>query len=294
MKELDKYLFNMGTPKAQYEPDTLFTNEIMRGLKGTAQRTFWSRMWEKMTMKSPYKTAPGIAVLAIIIGLGGLGAGALTNWFSGNPTAKDDGSIMSVDVSSCKDAIYSRIVPNSKPQESLGTEQTDFKNLKFKITGQPHISTADLQKQLLIDCEYAAVETYFAERNVGDITTTGKIKNINGTMVNVEYMFNGTNHEKTIDVSGLTLIQTSQPITQAGLKAGSYVAIAFAHPVSAEAVDQSIVDATDYFAETSQVHAVFITQYDLRDASGTPNKRGIQYETMNIMPLDTYLKHLDR
>ena len=228
-----------------------------------------------------------LAIAAILL-VGGTGVYALTNWFGGTPTVENDGTILSVDVSSCKDDIYPYIVPNHTPSKDLGTEQTDFKNLKFKVIGNPHISADDLQKQLLIDCEAAAVRSYFATNNVGDMTEPGTISALNGAELTVDYMFNGENRQKTFALDGVTVIEKGKATTKEALSVGSYAYIAYPHPSTNKLMSDAEVRSIDFLRDASKINAVFITTYNMQKTSGDPNGEGINYSRMNIMPLDAY------
>ncbi|MFZ1249638.1 MAG: hypothetical protein WAQ24_04955 [Candidatus Saccharimonadales bacterium] len=293
MKNLDESLFAMGAVRTHYEPNELFTKEIMSCIGSGNKPNIIRRLKELLTMKTSIKSAPGMALLVFALGVGTVGAGAVTNWFHGNPLVKDDASIMTVDVSSCKDAIYSRIIPNNTPQRILGFEQTDFKNLKFKITGEPHISAEDLQKQLLIDCEYAAVTTYFAEKYVGDMVVSGAtITDMQESIATVDYLHKGKNYTKSIDLSSVQIVKQGRNAPLTELKKGDYVMISFAHPTSTLYQSEEDVASTDYFAQSSPngTRALFITQHDMRQASGTESHTGIDYKKMNIMPVDKLIR----
>lgn len=146
-------------PRRALRPD--FTERVIRHA-AMAQR----RVAKKQRLQTLYKeiftmkklnflrTVPGVGLVVAVVATSGVGVYALSNWFGGTvAVTQDTASTFSVDLSSCQGGLP----PGFAPTE-------DRSNVQFKITGEPHISAQDLQKQLLGECEAGAVTEFYAKQ----------------------------------------------------------------------------------------------------------------------------------
>lgn len=215
------------------------------------------------------RTAPGAALAIAMIVTSGAGAFALSNWFNGTVGVKQDSSVFSVDLSSCKG--------NMPP----GVSNSDRSNIQFKILGDPHISKADLQSKLLAECEFNAVLDFYRSNpaTAQFYLPAGTIKTMTGNEVTIAYLWGGRVQEKTFALAqGATAYKEGATVNLADIHQGDTVVFAV------EA--QQLQEGTDPFNSVTEVKSVFKTKYDINTAPGA-SKKGF-YDESNIMPLDWY------
>jgi hypothetical protein len=255
---------------------TDFTADTLR-YATTAKRRVKTKQQVKAFFKEPFsmksliflRTVPGAMLAVAIIATTSASAYALTNWFNGDVTVKQNASVLSVDLSTCKGSLPPGVDPS-----------TDKQNVPFKILGNPHISAEQLQHQLLAKCEYNAVIDLHRSnpdhQNDSFYSSTVKSINADGT-VTLDYLWGGRVNEKTFTIpAAATIYDKGKKITSKELKAGDMVVFAIEPPAYVE-------ESTDPLAGISQLQSIFKTQYDTREAPGKDF-----YDTSNIMPLDWY------
>lgn len=220
------------------------------------------------------RTMSGTAFVLAATVVSSVSAYALINWFDGNPTVRQEASIMHVDLSSCKGSL------------PAGIESTNNRSdVQFKITGSPHISTSALQQQLLVDCEANAAREFYNPGVTGDnsySTEAATITAVQDRTFTVNYKWAGAMQSKTFTLS------TDDPVYVEGQAAqltefhpGDFVVVAV--PIDTH---RYVAEGTDTFA-TATVHSVFKTHYDTSTASGASKGSGINYQAYNIMPLNS-------
>lgn len=218
------------------------------------------------------RTVPGAALALAMAATGSVGAYALSNWFNGEVTVRQNDSVLSVDLSSCKGDF------------PPGVDSTDRSNVQFKIVGNPHISADELQQQLLAECEFNAVlDFYKSNQATKDFyLPAGTIKHVNDGNVTITYLWGGEIQEKTYKFaeSG-SVYNEGAPAALKDLQVGD--SVVFALELAAQPQE-----GIDPFAQVGTVQSIFKTKYDTNQAPGT-SKKGF-YEGANIMPLDHYNK----
>lgn len=215
------------------------------------------------------RTVPGAALALAVVAAGSVGAYALSNWFNGDVTVRQTDTILSVDLSSCKG--------NLPP----GVDSQDRSNVQFKILGSPHISAADLESQLLAQCELDAVREFYKTNGLGDkYLVPAAVKSANATSVTFEYMWGGEKLEKTLVFASNSAVYKEGVIAATSdLRTGAPVVIATNQPTNW----QENMNPLDGITEAQ---SVFATQHDISTAPGV-SKKGF-YEDANIMPVDHY------
>lgn len=228
---------------------------------------------EPFSMKSLklLRTVPGAALALAVMATGSVGVYALSNWFGGNVTVKQaDPSIFSVDLSSCKG--------NLPP----GVDGPDRSNVQFKILGDPHISAADLQTELLTQCEFDAVLDFYRNQAVTkDYSfTPSTVKAVHADSITLNYTWGGEAHEKNFRLAtNATVYNLGQAVKLQDLRAGDKVIFATKPATNWQ-------ENVDPLSLTDEVQSIFKTVHDTQLApSGT--KKGF-YDENNIMPLDHY------
>lgn len=228
---------------------------------------------ESLSMKSLkfLRTVPGATLALAILATGSVGAYALNNWFNGDVTVRQNNSVLSVDLSSCKG--------NLPP----GVDSSDRSNVQFKITGTPHLSAEDLQRQLLAQCEFDAVRDFYGKNGQGDnYLVPATIKITNRASVTFEYAWGGEKHEKTVLLaSGANIYKEGTPASLDDLDVGDAVVVATS-PVTNS---QENIDPLD---QVTEARSIFVTHHDINSAPSVSKKAF--YDEGNIMPLDHYNK----
>lgn len=255
-----------------------FTAHTMRHV-ATAKQRANTKQQIKLFFKEPFsmkslkflRTAPGAALAVAIVATTSVSAYAALNWFNATVTVKQNASVLSVDLSQCKG--------NLPP----GVDSPDRSNVQFKILDDRHISADQLQRQLLIQCEYDAVTDFYRQNPVTKDAALqiGTIKALDGTSkVTFEYAWGGNINQKTLALtSGTTIYSQGVPAHVQDLHVGDKVIFATSHQGYVE-------EGTDPLSAVSEAQSIFKTQYDTSDALGT-SKKGF-YEDNHIMPLDWY------
>jgi hypothetical protein len=230
-------------------------------------RTFFK---EPFSMKSLtiLRTAPGAALAIAILATTSVGAYALANWFNADVTVTQNNTVLSVDLSECKGGALP------------GIESTaDKHNVQFKILGDPHISAANLQQQLLAECEYQAVVSFYHSKLANVHLQAGEVVSIGNNKITLAYQWGGKTNEKIFSLaSSATVYNQGSPIALGGLGAGNSIVFT--------TQDQSVQEGVDPLTDTHEVLSIFRTQYDMAQAMSA-SKNGF-YEKNNIMPLGMY------
>ncbi len=213
-----------------------------------------------------------LVALAIVV-FGGAGVYAAANWFGGVVSVKSDNSIMTVDLSKCESNMPPGIEPTS-----------DRSNIKFKITGTPHIEAKELQRKLLVNCEFDSVlKIYQAKLGTPVGTPPAVIKSVDKekNTVTFELKWGGRSTVRTFALAkDPLLLDKGAPTTLSALRLGDYVMFAYKFPESL------IVNETDDpFDHVTEVLGIFKTQYDTREFLEDGKSL---YSANNIMPLDWY------
>lgn len=255
-----------------------FTAYTMRHAT-TAKRRADAKQQLRAFFKEPFsmksltflRSAPGAALAVAIVATTSVSAYALTNWFNANVTVKQNNSVLSVDLSQCKGSLPPGIEPSA-----------DKSNIQFKILGTSHISTEQLQRQLLAECEYNAVVDFYHNNSEGQsyslYPSTVKEINADGT-ITLDYFWGGQTIEKTFEApKAASIYDQGNKIGLQGLKAGDTVVFAAETP--------RVIEGSDPLAAVGEVKSIFKTQYDTREAPEASKKAF--YEESNIMPLGMY------
>lgn len=242
----------------------------------TAKRRAQSKQQIKAFFKEPFsmkslkflRTAPGFAVAAAVLATTTVSAYTISNWFGGEVAVKQNANVLSVDLSECKGALPPGIEHN-----------TNRSDVKFKIVGDPHISAEQLQKQLLVDCEYKAVIDFYRAqpKNQAYEFHTATVKAVSVDRgVTLNYAWGGTTHEKTIALAqNAPVYNQGQPVSASELTAGDFIVFAV-NPTAP-------VEGTNPLAGIEEVQSVFKTQYDTSLAPSA--SKNAFYEDNNILPL---------
>jgi len=216
------------------------------------------------------RTLPGAIAALIVVGAGSAGVYALSNWFNGDVSVKQQASVFSVDLTQCKGPL------------PPGVESSDRSKVQFKILGERHISATQLQRQLLVQCEFdAVVDFYHQNPATKDLSLhVGTIKVVSGSDITFEYSWGNKVKERTLALaSNTTIYDQGAAITTQSLHPGDNVIFVTSTPPHVE-------EGADPLLSVSQVRSVFRTQYNAAEAPGV-GKKGF-YEDNHIMPLDWY------
>lgn len=255
-----------------------FTSLTMRRARvAKARRVRKHKLWaitkERFSMKSPkfLRTIPGAALTLAVLTTGSMGAFALSNWFNGNISVRQNDSILSVDLSSCKGSL----------PPGVDSTNTDRSNVQFKILGSPHISAEDLESQLLAQCEFDAVRDFYATKGYADsYLVAATVAATDRTALTFTYAWGGEKHEKTVTLAADAPVYKEGGITSVdNLYAGDAIVIAVTIPANR----QENVNPMDY---VTKAESVFVTRHDVNIAPNVGKKA--LYEEANIMPLDQY------
>lgn len=216
------------------------------------------------------RTVPGAALSLAVVATGSVGVYALSNWFNGHVTVRENDSVLSVDLSSCKGGLPS------------GVDNPDRSNVQFKILGNPHISAADLENQLLAECELDAVYDFYTTKGQADGQFVPAIvKTANDKSVTFTYMRGGEKREKTLAITSAAIYKEGAAAAKSDLHAGTPVVIVAKQPANWQ-------EDKDQLDEIKDAQSIFITQHDINLAPSA-TKKGF-YEESNILPLDHYKK----
>lgn len=227
-----------------------------------------------MGNKRNFLTQPAGAfiVLAIVI-LGGTGVYAAANWFGGIVSVTSDRSIMTVDLSRCQG-------DNLPPGID---ENTDRSSVKFKITGEPHISKEDLQRKLLANCEHQTISVFYREKYGITSSDVGVVKTINPQLqtVTVEIAFGGKTFDKTMLLTPYVAVyDKGRDAALSNVKAGDYIMIAF------DLAKPNLLEGESPYDQEITVKGIFKTQYDLREVM--KDGKSLYEAPNNIIPLEQY------
>lgn len=250
-----------------------FTEQTLRRAiraKKQRQRKHWiERMFSMQTFAFLKKPVGALVAIALMI-MSSASAYAAINWFNADVTVMSNDSIISVDLSEC--------LPSAMP---IGVATEDRKNIKFKITGQPHISAEELRQDMLERCEFRAVLDFYdqllPERRSG--IQSSPIKAINGNQITLERMENGIREDVTLSIGdNTTAFERRQPINTSDLRVGDSVMYVYD--------TANLKENVNPLAENSMVVSIFRTQYDTREyvmpkMSSLPN----YFEKNNIIPI---------
>lgn len=266
-----------------------FTAQTMRYAqtakrRHSRQQQLLTRIQDLFVMKQLkfLRTAPSTALAIALVVTGSAGAYALSNWFNGVVTVREGDAVFSVDLSSCKG--------NLPP----GVESQDRSNVQFKILGNPHISADELERQLLVQCEFDAVASFYRTKYNADVindnngillsTRIGTIKAVGDGSVTIVYTWFGEKREKTFAVpAGAPIYTKGVPGSLADIHAGDHVMFAIKVTLTTPQQEDKPVDAIE---SVQDLHSLFVTEHDITTAPGA-SKNGF-YPDNNIMPLDHY------
>lgn len=225
-------------------------------------------------MKKQFWKQPvgALAAIALVV-MGGAGVYAATSWFGGSVKVTSDNSIMTVDLSQCESNIPPGVGPKS-----------DRSNIQFKITGSPHISTEELQRKLLVNCEFDSVLKFYQTKFGAAIgTPSAVIKNIDKatSAITFELKWGREDYVKTFTLAADSIVMDKgEPADITALKQGDHVMFAYKLP------DSTVMsELDDPFNHVEEVVGVFKTQYDTREFLEDAKSL---YSANNIMPLDLY------
>jgi hypothetical protein len=228
-----------------------------------------SAIKELFTMKITKKPIGALLALALVV-TGGVGVYAAGNWFNGSVKVASDDSIMTVDLSQCDNA--------STPP---GVEPGDKSAVKFKILGQPHISTQDLQRKLLVACEFQNVlKLTQAKSQGGQGTASAILESIDyqQNIVTLRLTWGGEEFLKTFTLAtDASLVDKGQEATLKTFTPGSYVVATY--DIGA------LIEGENPFDTITELKGLFKTQYDTREYHSDGKSL---YDAGNIMPLDHY------
>jgi hypothetical protein len=218
-------------------------------------------------LQSPMAAAITVGVIA----MGAVGTYAAANWFNGHVGVQQNGSVLSVDLTACKNLFL----------PGTDMEHLDRAHVQFKVLGTPHINQHDLQLKLLQQCEFDAVVNFYAARpETKDASLhPSTITAIDSGSMTFAYFWGGTFTTKTFRVSDATVFNQNQAATQSDLHVGDFA-------VFATEPQGLVLEGTDPLATVTSVKSIFKTQYDTAQAPGA-SKKGF-YDDANIMPLDWY------
>lgn len=253
---------------------TNFTdNTLRRAISEKRQATGLPAEEGTITMKKNILLQPtGVFVALAIVVLGSVGVYAAANWFGGNVEVTSDDSVMTVDLSKCES--------NMPP----GVATTDRKNVKFKITGSPHIQVQDLQQKLLANCEFDSVLHIYQAKygeNVGMSSSVIKSFNPQDNSITLDFTFGGEAIEKTFSLKKDGIVyDKGQQVSTSRLKVGDYAIFAYRRDTN-----NNLQETDNPFNNLTSIDSIFKTQYDTRESL-----EGVKsfYDSNNIMPLDQY------
>jgi hypothetical protein len=266
---------NQSEPHRHLRAD--FTTYTLRRAT-TAKRRATAKLQIKAFFKEPFsmksltflRTAPGAALAVAIIATTSAGAYALANWFNADVTVTQSNSVLSVDLSGCKGNLPSGIESNS-----------DRHNVQFRILENPHISAANLQQNMLAECEYQAVVSFYHSQPATASVSlrAGKVAAISDSTVRLAYQWGGRTVDKTFSLTpNTTVYDQGSPVPVNDLRPGDTIIFA--------TQNQQVPEGVDPLADTNDVLSIFKTQYNPGQAMSA-SKNGF-YEDNNIMPLDMY------
>jgi hypothetical protein len=225
---------------------------------------------ELLSMKLVKKPVGAVIALALVV-TSGVGVYAASNWFNGRVEVASDDSIMTVDLSQCNNA---SLPPGVEPS-------TDKKAVKFKIVGQPHIQPQELQRKLLVACEFQNVLKLTQAKSQGmQGTVSGVLGNIDyqQELVTLRFNWGGKEFFKTFALArDALLIDKGESVNLKAFTPGSFVVVTY--DLDAVTENQNPLDTV------MELKSLFKTQYDTREYH---NDGKSLYDTGKIMPLDYY------
>ena len=249
--------------------------------KQTLQRSLMAkkRLEQKRRLKGLFtmpkleflKHPVGALIAIALIVTGGTGVYATLNWFNGNIKVTSDNSIMTVDLSGCK---------NGLPLG--GINGSDPKNVQFKIIGTPHIEAGVLQQKLLAQCEVDAAVEFIKAQHPDTIFgyQTSKIKAIDAYSITLETAWGTKQTDRKFDISpSTTIFNQTAPAKTDDLKVGDSVVYTYIVPTNVMTEGQDIPESI------RSVQSIFKTQYDTAQSILITKAF---YDESNIMPLEMY------
>jgi hypothetical protein len=252
-----------------------FTDSTLRQAIKTKRRYDYRLIIKELfQMKRNKLTKPAGALLALaLVVLGGAAVYAATNWFKGNVTVTSDNSIMTVDLSECE----SNLPPGVEPK-------SDRSNIQFKITGTPHISPEELERKLLVRCEFDSVSKFYQSKFGASVgTPSAVVRSVDTTQKTVSFdvKWGDRGYAKTFKLaSGFIVMDKGMPGSLSSLKEGDHVIFAYKLPESL-----IVAENQDPLDQVTEVLGAFKTQYDTRELLKDGKSL---YSANNIMPLDWY------
>lgn len=226
-----------------------------------------------MRLHTFLKQPAGALIALTVVTLGSVGAYAAVNWFDGHVGVKTDGSVITIDLSSCKNAFLPGF-----------SDTQDMKHVQFKVVGQPHISEPDLKQTLLTQCENDAVlDFYHSNPTTKDVDLhSSKVIAVSSDSLTLSYTWGGETINKNFALTnGITFYNQGAPITVADIKVGQSVMFATPHR------EGYIMEGVDPLQNVTSLVSVFVTQYDTTKAPSN-GKHNFSYADNNIMPLGMY------
>ena len=210
------------------------------------------------------------AFAVVVIGASTAGVYAATNWFNGDVSLRNDGSVLSVDLSGCKGAL------------PPGVDSSDRSKVQFKVLGQTNINAAALQQKMLAGCEFDAVVAFYRELGQSPQPSTIKAVDPGKRTAVLDYHWGREFRTKTFTFAeNATVYNLGQPGQLTDLKPGDSAMVVY------RGSDQPFIETENPFDTINIVESIFKTQYDINQA---PHSIKAFYEQNNIMPLDQYNK----
>jgi hypothetical protein len=225
-------------------------------------------MKQRNFLKQP---AGALVALAIII-LGGASVYAAANWFGGSVQISTDQSVITVDLSKCQGK---NLPPGIEPA-------SDRSNIKFKITGTPHINEGNLQRKLLANCEWQAILEFYQKQYNTVGSHVGVVRKVDATTrtITINLEFGGKSFDKTFPLTQNAEIYNKGMRTDlASIKSGDFVMFAYD-------VGTPVLENENPFDRNLELKSIFKTQYDLREVIA--DGKSLYGAPNNIMPLQQY------
>lgn len=252
-----------------------FTDTTLRSAIAAKRRNDrYQAIKELFTMENKrnfLKKPIGAFIAFAVVVTGSASVYAAANWFGGVVSVTSNNSTMTVDLSQCQ----GKILPPGID------EKTDRSNVRFRITGEPHISKTDLQRKLLADCEYQTILTLGHDKYGAISNDVGIIKSISPSHMSMtlEIAYKGKSINKTVSFDqNVGVYDKGQNATLTDLRSGDHVMIAFnirgPRPIETENLyDRDFI-----------VKSIFKTQYDLREVIN--DGKSLYGAPNNIMPFE--------
>ncbi len=247
--------------------DVTFARAVRAKRRAERQANIKEFFSMKAIIKRPIGTL--VAIAAVIVS--GVGVYAAANWFNGSvKVTQTDPSILTVDVSECKEAPMPGIEPSA-----------DRSNLQFKITGTPHISADELQRKLLVECEFFNTVKVLEAKNTQPYASLRPaiIKSIDRAQRSVTVATWGDAGEKTYSLAANAFVLDKGAESSIdALKVGDFITLSYHLP--------RVLNEDEHYTDfVSTLDGVFINQYDTREFMKDAKSL---YSAGKIMPLEQY------